>query len=126
MEKRKDTRRALVFRMSDKEWEMFDKCVEEFGSKKTEFLKLLIKTKYEKMFPYYTRSLRVIPSKEQDTPLTLEQKCEMIGGKIVKDNTGNKICKIQLYKNAFSEGFNEVPLQHDLLDQEIKAKKNRE
>ena len=103
--------------------------LEKYGGRATEYFRTLLRNAFEKEYGGYkfTGSIKKIKEiKEPEQEMTLEQKCEFIGGQIVKDNAGSKVCKKWIYKNKFGESFIDIPLRHDLLDQEIKAKKNTE
>ena len=111
--------KLIVIRLSITEKETLDKCVESLGCKKSEFIRSLIRQKGEKMFPYYKVKGRPIMGQSEETPLTVEQMCEAIGGRLIKEK-GVMVCRTQEYKNALSEGHVDLDLTKEVLKPYLK------
>ena len=107
-----DRKHTISTRINDKEYENFQKCLGEDGGSSSEFLRRLIKNKYEKMFPY--NKVKLKPIKEKEPELTFEQKCEAIGGEVAKNKYGQRICRRVLHRNDFGEALEDIPLDKSL------------
>ena len=92
---------------------MLEQCIQVNGDDKVEFMRNLLKVKWEKTFPAYksinkttSRTDAVIPGAKTisgDDLLTNEQLCEMKGGKVQKGISegsfnGSKVCHFQVGK----------------------------
>src|SRR3990167_7792181 len=108
MDNEKSKTIKLVVRLNKQEKEILERCLKYIGSTASEFIRSLIKNKSEKMFPYYKVKGR--PIRKLEVELTVEQKCEMIGGRILKNEHGLLVCRTQESKSKFGSSHIDLNL----------------
>lgn len=116
----------LVIMLSPKEKQMLDSICDVLGSGMSEMIRETIRNKYTKIFPYYSvRQLNKVKEEKQEEEnklITVEQYCELKGGKIRKENGTNR-CAFQVNPpTRFSPDgtWRSVPLDKKFIDDYFK------
>lgn len=88
---------VVLVRLSGQEKFMLEKICEKFGAKAPEYIRSVIREKFQRAFPAYTtkKNEALIEESQQLTP---EQACEQAGGRIETVN-GIQVCIFKLSKS---------------------------
>ena len=81
--------KSIKFNMmiSEGEKKMIDDLCKRFSCNTSEMIRGWLRDNHRRVFPaYMNKIIKPIPMKPEE--MTVEQKCEFIGGTIIKDNSG--------------------------------------
>jgi len=80
---------------------MLEQICEEMGCSRSEILREWLRNNYLKMFPPYRLKVNDPSSQTPEVELTVEQKCEMYGGKVV-NKSGTRVCTFRKIGSGMS------------------------